>query len=304
MDLPSLNALLRVNGLSSQSSPEAIRTVLLRSSYSPAEVEEAFALFKGEPLPTTALPSAALGAYTATTVEYTQHAALEDVSFSIFAGRIGVLQFWLATLLLFACSILLFLLVEVTALPLFAIVTGLSPFALPDLVMLPLHTLVLLVIGAVMAVAPIGAFFILFAGLQMRRYHDFGLSVKVWAAVIVAEIVVRYVLTAASRASTLVSLGLILITIVLLSWPGTAQENEWGAPFRFSSLLGALLGSEHKEGMLKRGYRRVILPVVYVEAVGILFAFAVSSILPRIPLSLFSPSTDAHPASVSALGHD
>ena len=303
MDLPSLNALLRVNGLSSQSDPEAIRTVLLRSSYSPAEIDEAFALFKGAPLPTTTVPTAAFGAYTATTVEHTQRVALEDVPENIFMGRIGVLQFWLATLVLFVCSAILFLIVEVTALPLFAIVTGLSPFALPDLIMLPLHTLILLVIGAVMAVAPIAAFFILFAGLQMRRYHDFGLSVKVWAAVIIAEIVVRYVLTAASRASTLVSLGLVLITIVLLSWPGTPHENEWGDSSRFPSLLGALLGSYRKKGMLKRGYRRVILPIMYVEAVGILFAFAISSVLPRIPLSVFSPPA-SHSASVSALGQE
>lgn len=212
---------------------------------------------------------------------------------TMFSGRIGVLQFWLASLILIACSIVLLLLVEIIALPLFSIITGLSPFALPDLVMAPLHTLVLLCIGIVMASAPIAAFFVLFAGLQIRRYHDFGLSVKVWAVIILAEVVVRYVVAATSRIGALISLVLVVVTIVLLSWPGNKEENEWGSPFRCASLLAAIVGSPEKERIIVRGYRRVILPVVYVEAIGLLLAFTVSSILPRFSLPPLSAPSQA-----------
>lgn len=291
MERSSLMMLLKVNGLSADSPKEDILNALKASGYTESEYEGALALLfdTGQPLQVTS-SHVVRGAYLSSVLERTKSPMIAAPILLPFSGRIGVAQFWSATGLLTLIYALLFAIIQVTATPLFSIAGGVSFRSVPDLAVAPMETLLLLAVGAALIVMPLIFFAVLGIGLQVRRFHDYGLSGVVWFGISIAEIVLLvvaygnplYFLTAVAL--------LALLNIGLLSWPSAEEENVYGEPVDYVSPCAGLLGSTYEEGNLQKLITRFILPVIYIEVLGVLFAYGVHRILPQVSLPSFAPT--------------
>lgn len=301
MDRPSLNALLHINGLSPESSPEEIKKALLESGYAEKEIPIAIGVLHGEPVPDTG-HAANLGEYVAPVIDRTAGAENPELHSSVFVGRISAKQFWLAGLLSAFIFVLLFFLIEITALPLFSIFSGVSFLSLPDLALAPLSTVLLVGVGITMFAIPFVLYSILIIGLQIRRYHDLGLSASAWISILLVIVVLMYV-THENKGYLLISciVGL-LVAICILSWKGSHEPNEFGPPIPYDSVSAALIGSPAEDGNGRVIWKRFIVPILVVEAIGLVTGFVVHMLLPRVPLPKFptyaSESTSAKQPSI------
>lgn len=281
MDLPSLNAILRVNGLTKDSAPENITDVLLRSGYTQDEVPDALNLLKGAP---SAMPSTP-AAYVDAMIERTRvssHAEIDDGS--LFSGRIGPKQFWLSMLVAILVYGATFVITEASAIPIFSLVSGISLFSPNDLSTMPVNALLLFGIGMAMLILPALFLLAVSISLQIRRCHDFGLSVGAWFMAIAALVVGAYL---GSRLTPLASLAVpaaVLLWILFMSWPSTKGENMQGSPVPYPSIWGALYGSYSETGCLNAFVKKFLLPLVYLQVFGIIVVVSIHSILPRAHL--------------------
>lgn len=280
MDLPSLNALLRVNGLTKDSAPENITDVLLRSGYKEDEIPQALEVLKGAPPP----PAVSIpGAYVGQIVEHTR-LNLRGDSGSIFAGRIGVKQFWLGIGLAFGIYGLAFIIVEASAVPIFTLTSGISLFSHPDLATAPVESLLLFGIGASMLVLPALFFLAIAVGLQVRRCHDYGLSGAAWFMAMAALVVGAYLLDRLTPLAALSVLAAFAVWAIFMSWPGTQGENFEGSQATYPSIWGALYGSYSETGCLNSFVRTFLLPLAYLQLFGIMLGVSIHSVLPRAHL--------------------
>lgn len=276
MDLPSLNALLRVNGLTKDSSPENISDVLLRSGYVEGEIPEALAILKGAPPSAKTRPAE----YIEPAVAHARVTQYQVVT-SIFARRIGARQFWLGTIIAFALYALIFLIIEVSAVPIFSLISGISLFSPPDLATAPVRSVLLFGIGMAMLILPALFFLTVSVGLQVRRCHDYGLSAPAWFMTVAALTVGAYLLERLTPLASFSILGAFVLWIVLMSWPGSKEPNEYGSPLSHPSLWGALYGSCNESGCLNAFVRKFLMPLVYLEATGIVLSIFIHTIIPR-----------------------
>lgn len=286
MDLPTLNAIIRVNGLTTQSSPENITDVLLRSGYTKEEVPEALSVLAGAPPPQS---SSVAAAYVEPILQHTKRVTRIAGEASLFTGRIGVRQFWLSSLLALLTYGLAFLIVEVSTVPLFSLVSGISLFSPPDLAIAPVRTLLLFGIGVSMLVLPAIFFLVISVGLQVRRCHDYGISGVVWFTALLALVVSAYLLDRLTPLALVAVALALLIWLALLSWPGADEDNEHGSPVTYPSLWAALRGSFDEADNLNRFARRFLLPLAYLQVSGLILGFCIHTLIPR-----------AHPPSVSS----
>lgn len=297
MDLPTLNALMRVNGLTKESAPENITDVLLRSGYHEGEVPQAIAVLKGEPPP----PSMGIpAAYVAPIISHTSTLTRIAGGSSIFAGRINVRQFWLGTALAVLIYGLMFIFIEVSAVPIFSIISGISLFAPPDLATAPVRVLLLFGIGVSMLLLPAIFFLVISVGLQVRRCHDFGISGSAWFMLVLALSVSGYLLGKLTPLAILAAVLAALIWLVLLSWPGAKGENLHGDPATYPSIWGALCGCLDESDNMNRFAKRFLLPLVYLQVSGIVLGFCINTILPRVHMPS-APATHAAPAAADTL---
>lgn len=280
MDLPSLNALLRVNGLTKDSAPENISDVLLRSGYKEEEIPEALEVLKGAPPPpVVSIP----GAYVGQVLEHTRINIHNDNN-SIFAGRIGIKQFWFSMGLAVGIYVLAFIVFEASAIPIFTLVTGISLFSHPDLATIPIESLLLFGIGMSMLILPALFFLTVAVGLQIRRSHDYGLSGAAWFMAMAALIVGTYLLYHLTPLAALSIIIALVLWIIFMSWPGTQDENFEGSPGSYPSIWGALHGSYNESGCLNSFARTFLLPLAYLQIFGILLGLSIHSVLPRAHL--------------------
>jgi uncharacterized membrane protein YhaH (DUF805 family) len=288
MDLPSLNTLLKVNGLSTQSSPQQITAALKASGYSDADTQVAFALLQGKSVPTTDVRQAAAATYMSEVLKRTGVSENQARESSMFGTRIGVKQFWIASALSFAVFSIFFLLLEVTVLPLFTILSGVSFLALPDLALAPIRTVLLVGIGSALLIVPFVFFFILVLGLHLRRFHDLGLSGTVWCSAVLAAFVIGLI---AAHHPMIAEYGFVLSVLLyvgILSIPGSPDENMYGETLTYGSVWGSMIGSVGGSSNAHRLAIRFILPVLLIQAFGLLLAFGIHMILPRITIPDFS----------------
>lgn len=261
MDLPTLNAIIKVNGLTSQSAPENITDVLLRSGYSKDEIPKAIAILHGDaPPPAAFVP----GVYVAPILEHTKTVTYIPGRSSIFAGRIGVRQFWTAGALAVGIYGIVFILIEVSAVPLFSILSGISLFAPPDLSTAPLRTLLLFGIGIGMLLLPFVFFLIVMLGLQVRRCHDYGLSASGALMAVLALIVSGYVLGKLTPLASLAAVLAIILWCIFASVPGAREDNDQGPPTVYSSVWAALRGGYDEEDNMNRFARTFIMPLLQI----------------------------------------
>lgn len=280
MDLPSLNALLRVNGLTKDSAPENISDVLLRSGYKKEEIPQAIEVLKGAPPP----PAVSIpGAYVGEIVEHTRLNVHNEGS-SLFSGRIGVKQFWLSmgvTLLIYGLA---FIIVDASAVPVFTLISGISLFSHPDLATAPVDSLLLFGIGASMLILPALFFLAVAIGLQVRRCHDYGLSGPAWLMAMLALIVGSYLLYRLTPLAMLSFFVVAVLWIIFMSWPGTQDENFQGSQTSYPTIWGAIHGNYDDSGTLNAFARTFLLPLVYLQILGIILGLSIHTIIPRAHL--------------------
>lgn len=280
MDLPSLNAILRVNGLTKDSAPENIRDVLLRSGYKEEEIPKALEVLQGAPPP----PAITVpGVYVERLVEHTR-VTIRGEGGSIFSGRIGVGQFWLGLGLAVAIYGLAFVVIEGSAIPIFSLVSGMSLFSHPDLATAPVQSLLIFGIGAAMLILPALFFIAVAVGLQVRRCHDYGLSGAAWFMAMAALMVGAYLADRLTPLSGFSGPAAFILWIAFMSWPGTEGENFEGSPTPYPSIWGALYGSYSEEGCLNSFVRAYLLPLVYLQVFGIMLTVGIHSVLPKAHL--------------------
>jgi uncharacterized membrane protein YhaH (DUF805 family) len=297
MDLPTLNAILRVNGLTSQSSPENITDVLIRSGYTSDEVPQALAILKGAPSPTHATITAA---YSEQIIEHTRTSPHLEGHVSLFQGRVGVRQFWFGTLLALLLYGLAFILIEVSAIPIFSLISGISLFAPPDLATAPIRVLLLFGIGMSMLILPALFFLIVSAGLQVRRCHDYGLSGSAWFMAVLAFLVGGYLLYKLTPLAA-GAYGLsIILWLTLMSWPGSEDENLHGPKDVYPSVWGVLRGCFDETDSFFGFAKRYILPLAYLEISGIVLGLCVHTIVPRLHLPDIQPTVQ-HPTASNTI---
>lgn len=281
MDLPTLNALLRVNGLTIQSSPDTISDALLRSGYSQDEIPQAMAILQGAPpVPTTSVPAA----YVEPIIKHTQTVTHIEGHASIFAGRLGIRQFWIATAVAFLLYGLAFIVIEVSTVPIFSIVSGISLFSPPDLATASLRVLLLFGIGMAMLLLPAFFFLVVAAGLQVRRCHDYGLSGSAWFMAMFALSVGGYLLYRLTPIAALASLFAIAVWFVLMSLPGTTEDNVHGSPVQYPSVWGTLRGCFDENGSFVSFVKQFLMPLAYLELLGIVCGVGVHTVVPHLHL--------------------
>lgn len=295
MDLPTLNALLRVNGLTAQSSPDNISDALLRSGYTQDEIPGAMAILQGAPpLPTTSVPAA----YVESIITHTQTVTHIEGHASMFAGRLGIRQFWTATGLALLLYGLAFILIEVSAVPIFSIISGISLFAPPDLSTASLQTLLLFGIGMAMLLLPAIFFLIIAAGLQVRRCHDYGLSGSAWFMVMLALCMGTYFLYRLTPLAALASILAVIVWLALMSLPGSREDNVHGSSVTYPSVWGTLRGCFDEEGAFAGFTKRFLLPLAYLEVLGIVFGLGIHTVLPHV----HAPDLPHLPAPAASAG--
>lgn len=279
MDLPTLNALLRVNGLTTTSSPENIGDVLIRSGYTQDEVPQALAILKGAPaMPTTSVPAA----YVEPIIKHTQSLRHIEGHASIMGGRLGIRQFWLGmvgALLLYGLA---FIVIEVSAVPIFSLISGISLFAPPDLTTAPIRVLLLFGIGMAMLLLPALFFLIITTGLQVRRCHDYGLSGSAWFMAMLALSVGCYLLYRLTPLGALAAALALVLWLVFLSVPGTVDDNMHGSPDVYPSIWGTLRGCFDEEKAFTNFAKQFLLPLAYLEIGGIVFGVCIHTIVPHL----------------------
>ncbi len=282
MDLPTLNAVLRVNGHSGESAPETIRSVLLACGYAEDEVASALAILHGEPDPVSR-PAKTPGAYVKPILEHTRSIPHAVGIAPLYGARIGVMQFWLATACLAVVSGALFLAAEVTFLPLSMIGTGLSIMRPPYLAAASAADFAILGAQALILLAPVLFFLPSLIGLQVRRLHDFGISGRDWLAIAGTLAVLSYI---AAQTPFAVFLPFLLAAVAagLFSWPGASDENGYGNLVRYPSLAAAIRGSEAPEGNLAYLCFHLLVPLVCAEVICV----ALSFLIERLPSLLGS----------------
>lgn len=278
MDLPTLNALLRVNGLTIESAPENIGDVLLRSGYTQDEVPQAIAILKGAPaIATMSVPAA----YVEPIIKHTQTTTHIEGHSSLFVGRLGIRQFWIGMLLTILLYGLAFIVIEVSAVPIFSIISGISLFAPPDLATASVSVLLLFGIGMAMLILPAIFFLIVSIGLQVRRSHDFGLSGSAWFMAILALLVGGYLLYRLTPLAALAAGLSFIIWLIFVSLPGTADDNLHGSPVEYPSVWGTLRGCFDEHGAFVGFVKQFLLPLAYLEISGIVLGLCIHSIAPH-----------------------
>ncbi len=270
MDLPTLNAILRVNGHSSKSAPEDIRGVLLKCGYLETEVVSALAILHGEPDPSARVRPAP-GIYVKPILEHTRTVPHAVGVAPLLGARIGVTRFWLATACVAAVAIVSFLLAEVVFLPFSMIATGISIMRPPYLAAASVRDFVILGIQALILAGPVLFFLPSLVGLQVRRLHDFGISGRDWLALAGTGIVLSYIFMQTPYALFLPFL-LAAVFIGLFSWPGARDENGYGNPGSYPSLFAAIRGREDTAGNLKWFCLYLIVPLLIVEILCVILS--------------------------------
>jgi uncharacterized membrane protein YhaH (DUF805 family) len=295
MDLPSLNAFLRVNGLSAQSTPEQITAALRGAGYGDGEMQEALSIIHGEaPTHSHAAPQE----YLKPILELTSTPGYVGQESSLYGGRINVREFWIALIAACVLFTIFFLILEVTVVPLFTLASGVSFLALPDLALAPLRVVLLVGIGAALFVIPFISFLVLACGLHIRRFHDFGLSGATWFCGSLAGGVVLFVSSRYPQFTLLGVASIALIYAIIMSLPGSHEENQYGLPIPHVSIWGSMMGS-HEACTASRLLQRFVLPVIYVQGFGLILAFSVHSIFPRVQLPHIStPHVDVPGATL------
>lgn len=159
----------------------------------------------------------------------------------MFSGRIGVGQYWLSALMLLLGTIAASL----------AVVVG-SMFLIAPLLRVSFFGSLIPLVGmlAVFAVALVCSI-----GLQVRRFHDFGVTgwavLWLWILNLCVGVFMSvtpgfYVRSGTQRTPTplgsAVSLVVFIAIVIILSIPGTKGQNAYGAPTRYRSLISAIRG--------------------------------------------------------------
>ncbi|HWU24590.1 MAG TPA: DUF805 domain-containing protein [Candidatus Paceibacterota bacterium] len=296
MDLPTLNALLRVNGLTIESAPENIGDVLVRSGYSQDEIPAALAILKGAPsIPTTSVPAA----YVEPIIKHTQTTTHIEGHSSLFMGRVGIRQFWIGMLITLLLYGLAFIVIEVSAVPIFSIISGISLFAPPDLATASVSVLLLFGIGMAMLILPAIFFLIISTGLQVRRSHDYGLSGSAWFMATLALVVGGYLLYRLTPLAALAAALSLIIWLVLVSLPGTSDDNMHGSPVEYPSVWGTLRGCFDERGAFVGFAKQFLLPLAYLEISGIVLGLCIHTLLPHIHLPSIQPPVHSAPSSTT-----
>jgi len=163
----------------------------------------------------------------------------------MYKGRIGVGQYWGSALLL----------VLITLVAAGILVGGYYLIVLPLLLEssgVGLGAVLLLSIGGVFLafiLALIALPYII--GLQVRRFHDMGLTGWTVLLLFILGWVVDFFFPAADYSSgtpVILPLGaaiasvLFVVGVVIVSWPGTNGPNKYGEPVRYRSLWAAVKG--------------------------------------------------------------
>lgn len=279
MDLPTLNSLLRVNGLTPQSAPANITDVLIRSGYKHDEIAQAMAILQGAPpVTSTSVPAA----YVESIIERTRTISHLEGDTSIFRGRLSMLQFWFSIVVALVLYGLSFVLVEVTAIPAFSLISGISLFTPPDFATVPMAVVALFGIGMAMLVLPAIFFLIVFVGLQVRRCHDYGLSGPAWFMALFALSVSGYLLYDLTALASLAPVVAFILWLALMSWPRTKGDNQYGGTEAYPSVWAALRGSFDESGNLPSFLKRYLLPLLYFEVAGIILCFCIHTLAPRV----------------------
>ncbi|MEA2701674.1 MAG: hypothetical protein QOE22_383 [Candidatus Parcubacteria bacterium] len=163
----------------------------------------------------------------------------------MFKGRIGVGQYWLGLILLLVLGIVaagvLAGLYYVLFLPIFLESTGAGLGT----------TLALSLAGVFIPVIPLLIMLPYGIGLQIRRFHDMGLTGWVYLVLAIVSYGIGHLFPAidpvtmqVAASGAIVSLLLFVANIVIMSWPGTKGPNKYGEPFRYRSLWAAIRGKK------------------------------------------------------------
>lgn len=298
MDLSSLNAILRVNGLTAQSTPEQITSVLEGSGYTGHDVSAALAMLKGEASAgVTVTPSSTevTSILINTVVQRTSTITSNQPDVSLVVGRIGVFQFSIATAVSLLVFCIVFVVLEVTAMPLFTLASGVSLLSLPDLSLAPLQTVFLVGLAVALISVPWIFFFVLVFGLHLRRFHDAGLSGMAWFGVTVAAIVLSVLIIRIVGSVPIGALVVFLLYTAFLCWPGSAEENMYGPPITYPTVWGSIIGSLSPTGNAEKLAKRFIVPVIGIEVAIIILGLCIHIVLPHAHASKFSFPTISTP---------
>src|SRR3989344_1144225 len=221
----------------------------------------------------------------------------------MFSGRISAAQYW-------KCALLLFIL---TLIATGVLVGGYYLLLLPMLLKSSgagLGTILLLSIGGMfLAIIPVLIILPYIIGLQVRRFHDMGLTGWAVLALFVVVWVVNFFLPAADYSGATavilpigaaVAVALSVVGIVIVSWPGTKGTNKYGLPVEYRSSLAALVGDKSPNSIGVRSTPWIIWLVI-ILGLAILGAMGYTAIKSSTPTALTTPSTTNVPLSSNTL---
>jgi|GEM_PF-6829575 len=162
----------------------------------------------------------------------------------MFTGRIGIAQYWLSVLLLIFLTIGLTLFIGIlAALGITGLLVGLGGGAGMAIVGVVIATIIAVVLFLMLAVPA--------WGLAVRRYHDVGLSIWVFLALMLANWIISAIFpvavgegqaTTLSLTNLLINLPISIVMLAILLWPGKKEDNKYGARTRYGSIWKAIRG--------------------------------------------------------------
>jgi uncharacterized membrane protein YhaH (DUF805 family) len=206
----------------------------------------------------------------------------------LFKGRIGIRQYWKASLTLGLLCVGVSMLLTIMTIPILILVVK------------SLHgvngILGVLSISAVLGVIAGGLPYLIalpfLIGLTVRRYHDFGLTGLILLGLAILNSIASIFFPILNRsgahgivtASSLSPIGLAItvmlgiVSFVLISWPGTMGANKFGESIHYRSVWAAIRGDARVATGTERSSRalRIFLPIgilliACVAAMGIIF---------------------------------
>jgi len=162
----------------------------------------------------------------------------------MFTGRIGIKQYWLGVLLLLGLALLSTL-----------VIVGLYYFVLFPMLVSSGNMgmgggLLLMFGGMFLAYIPFLVTLPFSIGLQVRRFHDMGITGWMVLVLFVVSFIISMfapaTMSPSGQSLAPIGMGISLLTliayIVIFSWPGTKGPNTYGDVTYYPSIMAAIRG--------------------------------------------------------------
>ena len=208
----------------------------------------------------------------------------------MFQGRIGVAQYWLSILLLFALTV-------ATAIIISCLYYFLLLPAVLSMDVVGIGTTIILSLGGMfLGIIPAIVAFPYNIGLQVRRFHDVGLTG--WLIIVLATVggianfffppfgssVLAHV---PNPAGIVLAAILFFVGLAFVCWPGAKATNSYGDPTRYPSLWAAIRGKNDP------GAGPVPVLMLMALSVGVALIIAVGAVVfvTKAPAATATPSS-------------